>query len=238
MTSMSRGGGSRPRNARSRALVRRLLRIRDMRSASLPCVLSCWCILAAGCHSSTSEHPDGAAGGGGAGTAGGSGASGGAGMTGGAGGASGPGGVGGSTGSGGGTGGAGGAGAGGGTTGGAGGATAGKGGGSGGAAGTTGGAGGVGGAGGACTEGATACASDFIPIKCNAAGTWENQTPCTGIQICNNGACGTTCSPTRPPDCIDLQHVRACVDGGVTSEACSTAPSMVCRAGQCIPNMT
>jgi hypothetical protein len=28
------------------------------------------------------------------------------------------------------------------------------------------------------------------------------------------------------------------VDGGVTSETCSTVPSMVCSAGQCIPNMT
>ena len=86
------------------------------------------------------------------------------------------------------------------------------------------------------SKGTTTCANDFTPSRCNAAGAWENQPRCTGIQICASGACGTICPLTRPNDCVDITHLRSCVNGQVTSTDCGIGN--VCFPDHCVPNMT
>ena len=96
----------------------------------------------------------------------------------------------------------------------------------------------MGGAGGAgtCVEGAASCADGFTPSRCNAAGTWEAQPRCAGIQICTNGACTGLCPLSRPNDCIDITHARTCVDGSLVPWTCTIG--YICSLGQCVPNMT
>ena len=46
----------------------------------------------------------------------------------------------------------------------------------------------------------------------------------------------TICPLTRPNDCVDITHLRTCVNGQVTSTDCGIGK--VCYLGQCVPNMT
>jgi len=82
----------------------------------------------------------------------------------------------------------------------------------------------------------TTCADGFTPARCNAAGTWEMQAHCPGIQICGDGACTGLCAPSRPNDCIDRLTRRTCVDGSLAPGPCSLG--YVCYVGQCVPNTT
>jgi hypothetical protein len=87
-----------------------------------------------------------------------------------------------------------------------------------------------------CLEGTLGCGTDSNPTRCNAAGTWDLQPACSGVQICTNGVCGLTCAPTRPPDCANSTTARTCVDGTIVPFQCSVG--QVCTQGRCVPNTT